>query len=94
MCFLGKTAVTNKRIIGVSNFSPIEVDSHIDKTFIRTTDPTSDADVLYTHEPVYTTIPVVIVFNDEDYLNEWGLEVVDKDKKIDNSLIDKWVKIK
>lgn len=88
------TQVTSNRIkIGVSQYSPLDVDSYIDKSLVRTLDPKDpNAHVLYTKKPVETGIPIQIVFNDYEFLKKWKIEISDLEEgkriKLSNSFVD------
>lgn len=84
--------VTTSRV-GISQYSPVDVDSYIDKSLIRSIDPTNpEAHVLYTKKPVETEIPIQIVFNDFEFLEKWNIAIADlkdgKKVKLSNEFVD------
>lgn len=83
--------------LGIANHSPLDFDSYIDKSLIRTVDPDNQhADVLYTRKLVKSLIPIQIVFNDYDFLESWGLLVGDTKNgeatELSNKLTDKLIR--
>jgi len=93
---MGQQNSTSDIKIGIAYHSPLDFDSHVNKSLKRTTNPKDEADILYTKEIVNTNIKIQVVFSDFDFLQSWNLLIGDvksgKRIKLTNELTDSLIK--
>ena len=94
---MGKQDSTSGIKIGIAYHSPLDFDSHVDKSLKRTINPDwEEADILYTKKIVDTKIKIQVIFSDFDFLQSWDLLIGDvkagKRIKLTNELTDNLIK--